>query len=371
MGLATRDRNLLKIAVALPAVVGCVGWSVHIVLRSLGIERSPALSAIGAVAALYLFRRVRIATRRASRENSTLFLERECRNKALVTGCTSGLGKAFAEGLRRRGVGLVLASRDAEKLRALKAFLEATYPTGQPIEIVVHDFSTRDRKFYCEKHFSGVGLVVNNVGVGTEDPLRIDEVSPEAIDGMIAVNCAATTHMCRAALPALAEQGGGVVVNVSSGSAAQPTPHLAVYAATKAFVAHLSRSLDREWRSTKRVRVLCIAPYYISGTGLFASERSTFNAPPAKVVVDGTLRTLATPALRDLELTYTNPAHAFIAFLFTCIAEDPVLGPLARLAATFGNFNASMLMVMTKARARFVANKNNNDDAHRRATTTK
>ena len=74
----------------------------------------------------------------------------------------------------------------------------------------------------------------------------------------------------------------------------------------------LSTSLDREWRA-RGVRVLCACPYYVSGTGLFASTRPSFNAPEPRVVVDGALKTLCAPRETRVEVTHTNVAHEIIA----------------------------------------------------------
>ena len=110
-----------------------------------------------------------------------------------------------------------------------------------------------------------------------------------------------------------------------------------------------------EWRP-RGVRVLAIAPYYISDTGLFKATKPSINAPPPRVVVDGALKTLCSQQLTHVELTFTNPAHAFIAAVLQ-LAEDPVLGPLlAQLAKPLGA-NGSMLAIMTKARARFLRTK--------------
>lgn len=353
--VSTRDKNLVKIAVLLPTSAFVIGSTLRFFVGSW-------LSVVGAVTVAYLAAHVLRSLRgvRAHRRSRAYWVRREaaflaadCRGWALVTGCTSGLGLAFARGLRERGCNLVMVSRSADKLAAVKKELEAEFPNGSKIETRAYDLSSPDRSFYDELRATKVGLVINNAGLGTEDPQRIDEISAADCDAMIAVNCAATTHVCRAVLPALSSLGGGVVVNISSGSAVQPSPFLAVYAATKAFIAHLSRSLDREWRP-KGVRVLCAAPYYISNTGLFKSTKRSFNAPPAAVVVDGVLKTLASPYLTSLELTHTNKAHAFIAFLFSNISEDPVLAPIAAFLAARLNFNASSTQVMTKARARFL-----------------
>ena len=170
---------------------------------------------------------------------------------------------------------------------------------------------------------------------------------------MIAVNCLATARMCRVALPLLAAAGGGTVINVGSGAAAQPTPYLSAYAATKAFVEHLPRSLDREWRP-RNVRVLCVAPYYVAATGLYKS-RASWHAPPAPVIVDGVFATLNDPRSKALELTRACAAHEIIGVLFTSIAEDPVLSVVCAPVVWCLGASGSMREVMARSRGRYLA----------------
>ena len=69
-----------------------------------------------------------------------------------------------------------------------------------------------------------LALLVNNVGVGDEAPFMVHELKGRDVAEMIKVNCAATVNMSRAVLPLLKERRRGAVINVSSGSSAQPTP---------------------------------------------------------------------------------------------------------------------------------------------------
>ena len=172
------------------------------------------------------------------------------------------------------------------------------------------------------------------------------------LENMIIVNCLATAQMCRVALPLLAERGG-VIVNVGSGSAAQPTPYLSHYSATKAFVEQLSRSLDREWRP-RNVRVLCAAPYYVSATGLYKA-RASWHAPPAQVIVDGVFATLGDARQGSFEVIRACTAHEVIGVLFTSIAEDPILSSIGAPVARLLGASGSMVEVMAKARGRYLA----------------
>ena len=187
---------------------------------------------------------------------------------------------------------------------------------------------------------------------GVDYPLTHDELDESMLENMITVNCAATAKMCRVALPLLAERGG-VIVNVGSGSAAQPTPYLSHYSATKAFVEQLSRSLDREWRP-RNVRVLCAAPYYVSSTGLYKA-RASWHAPPAQAIVDGVFATLGDARQGSFEVIRACVAHEVIGVLFTSVAEDPVLSSIGAPVARLLGASGSMVEVMAKARGRYLA----------------
>ena len=119
-----------------------------------------------------------------------------------------------------------------------------------------------------------IALLVNNVGVGNEAPFLAPDVEVEEEASMVRVNCGAAVRMCRVLLPRMAARRAGAVLNISSGSCAQPTPYLAVYSATKAFLVQYSRSIAREYED-KGLLVTCVTPYYISGTGLYANTKAS------------------------------------------------------------------------------------------------
>ena len=350
----TRDRNLLKIFVALPLLVTSI-------LAALRAVAGSTLGGVGLLALLYGGARMAVALRgwtpRFLRRPRAQRLKREGRciqGAALVTGCTQGLGKAFARGLVERGVPVVLVSRDQTKLEALAGDLQSEFP-GASCRIIAHDFAGPAGGFYAkvaEVIRRDVALVVNNVGVGVDYPLTHDELDESMLERMISINCLATAKMCRVALPLLAERGG-VIVNVGSGSAAQPTPYLSHYSATKAFVEQLSRSLDREWRP-RNVRVLCAAPYYVSATGLYKA-RASWHAPPAQVIVDGVFATLGDARQGSFEVIRACTAHEVIGVLFTSIAEDPILSSIGAPVARLLGASGSMVEVMAKARGRYLA----------------
>jgi short-subunit dehydrogenase len=151
------------------------------------------------------------------------------------------------------GVSIVAVARRADRLAAL-----AERHPG--VEVLVADLATDagqaavvDRIVDAARP---VDLVVNNAGFGTSGAFH--EIDPERLAEEIEVNVAALTRLSRAALSVMLPRGRGWLLNVSSITSFQPAPHLAVYAATKAYVTSLTESLHEEARgSGVHVTALC------------------------------------------------------------------------------------------------------------------
>ncbi|MHC1560638.1 SDR family NAD(P)-dependent oxidoreductase [Actinomycetospora sp. C-140] len=174
--------------------------------------------------------------------------------RALVTGASSGIGAALARELAARGHPLVLVARRRDALEALAASL----PT--PAEVVVADLATPDGLASVEDLLVStpdpVRLLVNNAATGVFAPLV--EQDPATLDATVHVNALAPLRLSRAALPRMA--GGGGIITISSPVAAG-TAGLAPYAASKAFLDALGRSLAAEVDGTGVV-VTTVAPGY-------------------------------------------------------------------------------------------------------------
>jgi short-subunit dehydrogenase len=212
----------------------------------------------------------------------------------LVTGASSGIGTAFARELARRGSGLVLVARRAERLEALAAELTAAH--GVEVEVLPADLSRPGaaEEVHAEVGRRGIGVtaLINNAGFG--DSGRVHEQDPARLQDMVTLNVGTLVGLSRAFLPALRETDG-YLVNLASVAAYQPIPDLAVYAATKAFVLSFTEALWHEARGT-RLRVLCLSPGLtgtefldVAGEGA-AGGRTSMQTP--EQVVDTALRAL-------------------------------------------------------------------------------
>jgi short-subunit dehydrogenase len=178
---------------------------------------------------------------------------------ALVTGASSGIGRAFATRLAASGTELVVVARRADRLDDLAAEIAGS---GAPKpEVLVADLGDPEQRTAVESRLADrdrpVDLLVNNAGFGTRGffaDLPVDREEAE-----IRLNVVAPVSLARAALPGMLERRRGGIVNVSSMAGLQPFPGWATYAATKAFLTSFSQSLHEEVRP-HGVAVLALMP---------------------------------------------------------------------------------------------------------------
>jgi short-subunit dehydrogenase len=179
---------------------------------------------------------------------------------ALITGSSGGIGEEFAMQLGRRGVNLVLVARRADKLAELRGRLLESSP-GLQVDVVAADLSLAGSAADLASKVGDLGrridILVNNAGVGLHGDFAGQEAAANA--AQIQLNCVTLVELTGLYLPAMTTARHGVVLNVASTAAFQPTPGMAVYGATKAFVLSFTEAL---WKETKGsgVRVLALCP---------------------------------------------------------------------------------------------------------------
>jgi 17beta-estradiol 17-dehydrogenase / very-long-chain 3-oxoacyl-CoA reductase len=349
MALNQKDKNLFRALVFLLILCLMTGAG------ALWLFGGDPLRAVGGLVVAYAGVRLLLAARKAL---LTKPVDPKAFGKwALVTGCTGGLGQEFAHRCASRGLDLVLVSRSRGKLEALAKDLRAAY--GVRAVVLVFDFAksscAEEEAFYgtelprflaSEPVCGDVALLVNNVGVGDEAPFAVEEITVSDIHDMVKVNCGAIVNMSKAVLPLFKHRRAGAVINVSSGSCAQPSPYLATYASSKAFDLHFSKSCSREYREFG-VHVLGIRPYYISGTGLYPNAKPSFNAPAKRDVVEG-----AFSHLGRYDVSHAWWVHSVMGYIFGTIWEDPVFGAVLGRLAKRAKLNGTMLMIQKAARKR-------------------
>ncbi len=193
---------------------------------------------------------------------------KQYRGWALVTGASSGLGKAFAERCAAQGVNCVLVALEEDLLAALAGELEQQHGVqckALALDLTRQDFleavveATRDLD---------VGILINNAGFGAGGEFATRD--PKKLEGLVRLNCLAPVLLTRHFLPAMLARERGAIVMVSSLMAFISGPHEAAYTASKAFDLHFGESLGGELRGTG-VDVLTVCPAGMR-TQFFVSE---------------------------------------------------------------------------------------------------
>ncbi|HEB50054.1 MAG TPA: SDR family oxidoreductase [Desulfobulbus sp.] len=183
----------------------------------------------------------------------------------LITGATSGFGRACAERFAREGWRLIIIGRRQKRLDELAGRLAAT-----PLHAVRLDVRDRDRVRAMVRAlppaFRQIDVLLNNAGLalGLEGA---HEADPDDWETMIDTNIKGLCHLTRTILPGMVERDRGHIINMGSVAGIYPYPGANVYGGTKAFVRQFSRNLIADLVAT-RVRVTNIEP------GLAESEFS-------------------------------------------------------------------------------------------------
>jgi uncharacterized protein len=176
---------------------------------------------------------------------------------ALVTGSSSGIGRAFAHALGQRGLHVVLVARNRARLEEIASEIRAM---GVSAEVLCADLENpAELKMVEERLSSGppVELFINNAALGVSG--RFADVSVEAAEQQIRVNVIAPTRLAHAAIRAMRSRGHGTVINVSSGTAFVPSLYNAAYSGTKAYVAILSLTIAEELKHSG-IEVVTVFP---------------------------------------------------------------------------------------------------------------
>lgn len=209
---------------------------------------------------------------------------------ALVTGASSGIGRAIALELAGRGYDLVVTARRRNLLEGLAEQVRSGL--GRQVEVIAADLGTIAGCKTVEARIrEGVDVLVANAGFSTRGSFPDLPIEREIAE--VELNVLSTLRLCHAAAIDMTRRGQGRILVTSSAASFQPLPGLATYGASKSFVTSLAQALAAELRPLG-VSVSCLAPGYTltSPDQVAAGPRWLWSTSEevARAAVDGMVR---------------------------------------------------------------------------------
>ena len=201
---------------------------------------------------------------------------------AMVTGASSGIGKAIAEVLAKHKVRLILVARRQDKLEQLKSQLQV--PSHNIACDITDKNKLKEKLGSLPAEFKNIDVLINCAGLalGLE---AAQETEWQDWETMLNVNCLALSYITRLLLPGMVKRDRGHIVNIGSTAGTYPYPGSNVYGATKAFVEQLTINLKADLLGTA-LRVTNIAPAMV-GESEFSLVRFKGDEEKAGKVYEG------------------------------------------------------------------------------------
>ncbi|MGL6341145.1 MAG: SDR family oxidoreductase [Waterburya sp.] len=178
--------------------------------------------------------------------------------RAIVTGASSGIGKATALAFAKSGIEVALVSRSVAKLKAVAAEIEALGTTAKvyPLDLAILEQVQQQMTEICN-HFGPIDILVNNAGMGYTNSLK--NTTLEDWQRVIELNLTSVFQCIQGVLPQMRDRRQGTIINVASIAAFNAFPDWGAYGVSKAALVALSKALSVEERENG-IRTVTISP---------------------------------------------------------------------------------------------------------------
>jgi uncharacterized oxidoreductase len=212
-------------------------------------------------------------------------------NTILITGGTSGIGRALAENFHQRGNQVIIAGRR----QALLQKITAAHPGMVGVQLDVEEPRAVDAfTDHIREQFPQLNVLINNAGITRDEDLTADEIDHSVARSIIQTNVVSVLHLTAALLPTLKLQANSTIITTTSGLAFVPRASYATYSASKAFLHSWLQSLRFQLRETS-VQVLELAPPYVQTELSGPSQASDPNAMPLADYIAEVMQLLGDP----------------------------------------------------------------------------
>ena len=248
-------------------------------------------------------------------------------SRILITGASSGIGRATAFELAGKGAKLAIASRRLDPLRSVAdeikdAFPDIPAPFALPCDISDKENVSRVVKS-CVGHFGGIDILINNAGIGVYGNTEMTTL--EDFRSVMEVNFFGSIRCILEVLPLMKKAGKGLIINIASVAAKHGVPYLGAYSASKAALAALSQSLRAELAKSG-ISIMIVYPGYTQ-TEFFKNEKKVGGArrpagpyASAKKVAKAIVKAIESER-QDLVLSLEGKALTFSQSLMPWLVE--------------------------------------------------
>ncbi|KAJ4291835.1 hypothetical protein N0V90_009731 [Kalmusia sp. IMI 367209] len=210
---------------------------------------------------------------------------------ALITGASDGIGKEYALSLAAKGYNLVLVSRTQSKLDTLASDISAKYGPKISTKTLAMDFAQNKDSDYAalRKLIDGldISILINNVGLSHSIPVPFVETPAEELNGIIVINCMGTLRVTQTVAPGMISRKRGLILTMASTGGFFPTPLLATYSGSKAFLQQWSTALASELQP-HGVSVQCVQSHLVT-TAMSKIRKSSALVPNPRQFVRSVL----------------------------------------------------------------------------------
>lgn len=209
---------------------------------------------------------------------------------AVVTGASDGLGKEFAVQLAAKGFNIILVSRTKSKLETLAAEIEGKHGTAKTAILAMDFAQDKDTDYEALKALiqdKDISILVNNVGLSHDIPVPFAQTSESEMKNIIAVNCTATLRVTKTVLPSLMQKRRGLIITMASFAGLTPTPLLATYSGSKAFLQNWSTALGSELKPYN-IKVQLVQSYLVA-SAMSKIKRTSATIPSPRNYVKAVL----------------------------------------------------------------------------------
>lgn len=258
-------------------------------------------------------------------------------NWAIVTGASDGIGKEYSLQLAKKGFNIFLISRTQSKLETLAQEIETKF--GVKTKTLAIDFASDKPSNYelisqLTKNLP-VTILINNVGQSHSIPVPFVETEEDELRNIITINNTATLRTTQIIAPVIADtvkaQKGtrGLILTMGSFGGLLPTPYLATYSGSKAFLQSWSAALAGELASSN-IDVECVISYLVTSS-MSKIRRASLSIPNPKTFVSSVLKSVGRRSGAQERYATSTPywVHAFMHF-----GIESTVGVYSKLANT-------------------------------------